>query len=93
MGARKASEWICLLTMTNAGPISEQPSDPFGIASLTQIFRLWVSTSRKPSILIQAGIMPRDWFGKDAGMMLLRVYLGDKKELLTKANILLLSQS
>ncbi|MEP2296963.1 M14 family metallopeptidase, partial [Algoriphagus sp.] len=48
-----------------------------------------LSTSKKPLILIQAGIHAGEIDGKDAGMMLLRdIALGDKKELLTKANIL-----
>jgi hypothetical protein len=78
------------LTMTNAG-ISEQGRViHLVIASLDQDFSASeLSTSRKPLILIQAGIHAGEIDGKDAGMMLLRdIALGDKKELLTKANIL-----
>jgi hypothetical protein len=78
------------LTMTNAG-ISEQGRViHLVIASLDQDFSSSeLSTSRKPLILIQAGIHAGEIDGKDAGMMLLRdIALGDKKELLTKANIL-----
>jgi hypothetical protein len=78
------------LTMTNAG-ISEQGLViHLVIASLDQDFSASeLSTSRKPLILIQAGIHAGEIDGKDAGMMLLRdIALGDKKELLTKANIL-----
>jgi len=78
------------LTMTNAG-ISEQGRViHLMIASLDQDFSASeLSTSRKPLILIQAGIHAGEIDGKDAGMMLLRdIALGDKKELLTKANIL-----
>jgi len=77
------------LTMTNAG-ISEQGRViHLMIASLDQDFSASeLSTSRKPLILIQAGIHAGEIDGKDAGMMLLRdIALGDKKELLTKANI------
>jgi hypothetical protein len=78
------------LTMTNAG-ISEQGRViHLVIASLNQDFSASeLSTSRKPLILIQAGIHAGEIDGKDAGMMLLRdIAIGDKKELLTKANIL-----
>jgi hypothetical protein len=78
------------LTMTNAG-ISEQGRViHLVIASLDQDFSASeLSTSNKPLILIQAGIHAGEIDGKDAGMMLLRdIALGDKKELLTKANIL-----
>jgi murein tripeptide amidase MpaA len=78
------------LTMTNAG-ISEQGRViHLMIASLDQDFSASeLSTSRKPLILIQAGIHAGEIDGKDAAMMLLRdIALGDKKELLTKANIL-----
>ncbi|MFT4855942.1 MAG: hypothetical protein ACI9UV_001182 [Algoriphagus sp.] len=78
------------LTMTNAR-ISEQGRViHLVIASLDQDFSSSeLSTSRKPLILIQAGIHAGEIDGKDAGMMLLRdIALGDKKELLTKANIL-----
>lgn len=78
------------LTMTNAG-ISEQGRViHLVIASLDQDFSAAeLSTSKKPLILIQAGIHAGEIDGKDAGMMLLRdIALGDKKELLTKANIL-----
>lgn len=78
------------LTMTNAG-ISEQGRFiHMIIASLDRDFSASeLSTSKKPLILIQAGIHAGEIDGKDAGMMLLRdIALGDKKELLTKANIL-----
>ncbi|WP_075348676.1 M14 family metallopeptidase [Algoriphagus marinus] len=78
------------LTMTNAG-ISEQGRViHMVIASLDRDFSAAeLSTSRKPLILIQAGIHAGEIDGKDAGMMLLRdIAVGDKKELLTKANIL-----
>ncbi len=78
------------LTMTNAG-ISEQGRViHLVIASLDQDFSASeLFTSKKPLILIQAGIHAGEIDGKDAGMMLLRdIALGDKKELLTKANIL-----
>lgn len=78
------------LTMTNEG-ISEQGRIiHLVIASLDQDFSASeLSTSKKPLILIQAGIHAGEIDGKDAGMMLLRdIALGDKKELLTKANIL-----
>ncbi len=78
------------LTITNAG-ISEQGRViHLVIASLDQDFSASeLSASRKPLILIQAGIHAGEIDGKDAGMMLLRdIALGDKKELLTKANIL-----
>jgi hypothetical protein len=78
------------LTMTNAG-ISEQGRViHMMIASLDRDFSAAeLSTSTKPLILIQAGIHAGEIDGKDAGMMLLRdIALGDKKELLTKANIL-----
>jgi hypothetical protein len=86
---RLASE-SAYLTMTNAG-ISEQGRViHLMIASLDRDFSASeLSTSRKPLILIQAGIHAGEIDGKDAAMMLLRdIALGDKKELLTKANIL-----
>ncbi len=78
------------LTMTNAG-ISEQGRIiHMVIASLDGDFSpSELSTSKKPLILIQAGIHAGEIDGKDAGMMLLRdIAVGDKKALLTKANIL-----
>ncbi len=48
-----------------------------------------LSTSKKPLILIQAGIHAGEIDGKDAGMMLLRdISQGDKLELLVHANLL-----
>lgn len=48
-----------------------------------------LSTSKKPLILIQAGIHAGEIDGKDAGMMLLRdIAFGNKTELLDKANLL-----
>ena len=78
------------LTMTNAG-ISEQGRViHLVIASLDRDFSASeLSTSNKPLVLIQAGIHAGEIDGKDAGMMLLRdIAVGEKKELLTKANIL-----
>ncbi|MEP0713184.1 MAG: M14 family metallopeptidase, partial [Algoriphagus sp.] len=86
----KLSAESAYLSMMNAG-ISEQGRIiHLLIASLDQDFSpSELSTSKKPLILIQAGIHAGEIDGKDAGMMLLRdIALGDKKELLTKANIL-----
>lgn len=48
-----------------------------------------LSTSKKPLILIQAGIHAGEIDGKDAGMMLLRdMAFGNKSELLDRANLL-----
>ena len=48
-----------------------------------------LSTSKKPLILIQAGIHAGEIDGKDAGMMLLRdIAFGNKTELLNRANLL-----
>ena len=48
-----------------------------------------LSTSKKPLILIQAGIHAGEIDGKDAGMMLLRdIAFGNKTMLLDKANLL-----
>ncbi len=48
-----------------------------------------LSTSKKPLILIQAGIHAGEIDGKDAGMMLLRdIAFGGKSELLDRANLL-----
>ena len=78
------------LTMTNAGMSEQGRVIHLVIASLDQDFSASeLSTSTKPLILIQAGIHAGEIDGKDAGMMLLRdIALGDKKALLTKANIL-----
>jgi len=86
----KLAKESAYLTMTNAG-ISEQGRViHLVIASLDRDFSASeLSTSEKPLILIQAGIHAGEIDGKDAGMMLLRdIALGEKKELLTKANIL-----
>ena len=86
----KLAKESAYLTMTNAG-ISEQGRViHLVIASLDRDFSSSeLSTSEKPLILIQAGIHAGEIDGKDAGMMLLRdIALGEKKELLTKANIL-----
>jgi hypothetical protein len=86
----KLAKESAYLTMTNAG-ISEQGRViHLVIASLDRDFSASeLSTSKKPLILIQAGIHAGEIDGKDAGMMLLRdIALGEKKELLTKANIL-----
>ncbi len=86
----KLSKESAYLTMTNAGVSEQGRIIHLVIASLDQDFSASeLSTSKKPLILIQAGIHAGEIDGKDAGMMLLRdIALGDKKELLTKANIL-----
>lgn len=78
------------LTMTNAGIAEQGRIIHMVIASLDRDFSASeLSTSNKPLIFIQAGIHAGEIDGKDAGMMLLRdIAIGEKKELLTKANIL-----
>lgn len=78
------------LTMTNPGVSEQGRIIHMIIASGDQDFSaLELSTSKKPLILIQAGIHAGEIDGKDAGMMLLRdIAFGDKKELLNEANIL-----
>lgn len=78
------------LTMTNPGVSEQGRIIHMIIASRDQDFSASeLSTSKKPLILIQAGIHAGEIDGKDAGMMLLRdIAFGDKKELLNEANIL-----
>lgn len=78
------------LTMTNPGVSEQGRIIHMIIASRDQDFSASeLSTSKKPLILIQAGIHAGEIDGKDAGMMLLRdIAFGDKKELLNNANIL-----
>ncbi len=86
----KLAQSSSYLMMTNPG-ISEQGRYiHMVIASKDQDFSAEeLSKSKKPVILVQAGIHPGEIDGKDAGMMLLRdIAHGDKLELLDGANFL-----
>jgi hypothetical protein len=78
-----------ILRMVPIGKSTQYRDINMVIASSETFDKDVLKTSKKPLLLVQAGIHAGEIDGKDAGMMLLRdIAFGNKKALLTNCNIL-----